>query len=343
MIKDFKKYRNTITILLALVGIALMVFYEVCDTSCSYLQGDVWGIDLKWIGIAYMLSILGFAVFKQVPFVLVLLAAGLGVEMHLLFFQVQNDVYCPFCLAFALMVMAAFIVNYQTPSAWYENRRKMWLYFLGEVDLPMLRLQKLPLLVVSLLGYLVILFTFSGSVTPAYGAEGPPTPSLGKGAYEVTFFSDYFCPPCGQIDANIEPVVHELLAHGNVKITFIDVPFSRATPIYARHYLYAFHAGANVQEILRIRRTLFCAAQCKGIQTKDDLVNYLIEQKIAWKEYDEKPVFQTLNMIIKQNRIDATPTCVIRYSSSNTKKYVGTDEIWNGLASLKSHLGIGNR
>ncbi len=38
----FKKHRNMITFLLALAGIALMVFYEVCDTSCSYLQGDIW-------------------------------------------------------------------------------------------------------------------------------------------------------------------------------------------------------------------------------------------------------------------------------------------------------------
>ena len=45
-----------------------------------------------------------------------------------------------------------------------------------------------------------------------------------------------------------------------------------------------------------------------------------------------------LNMIIKQNRIDATPTCVIRYSPSDAKKYVGTDEIRDGLAKLKSHL-----
>jgi protein-disulfide isomerase len=217
---------------------------------------------------------------------------------------VQNDVYCPFCLAFAVMVLAAFIVNYEAPSVWQENRRKLWLYFLGEVDLPMLGLQKLPLLVVSVLGYLVILFTFSGSVTPAYGQESPTVPSLGKGAYEVIFFSDYFCPPCGRLDARIEPVVKELLAHGNVKITFIDVPFSKVTPTYVRYYLYAVHVGANVQEVLRVRSALFHAAQVKKIQTKEDLVNYMKEQKITWKEYDEKPVFQSMNDMIRENKID---------------------------------------
>ena len=28
-----------------------MVFYEVCDTSCSSLQGTFLGVDLKLIGI----------------------------------------------------------------------------------------------------------------------------------------------------------------------------------------------------------------------------------------------------------------------------------------------------
>jgi protein-disulfide isomerase len=219
----------------------------------------------------------------------------------------------------------------------------MWRYFLGEVDLPMLRLQKLPLLVVALLGYLVILFTFSGSVTPAYGQESPRTPSLGKGSYEVFFFSDYFCPPCRILDASLESVIKELLALGNVKITFIDVPFSKATPLYAKYYLYAVHAGADEREVLRIRRTLFHAAQEKNIQSEELLVNYLKEQKISWKEYDEKPVFQTLNMIIKQNRIAATPTCVIRYSPSDSKKYIGTDEIWDGLTKLKAHIGTGKK
>ncbi len=296
------------------------------------------GIDLKWIGIVYMLAIIGVASFRQTLFVRLLLAAGLGGEAHLFAFQVQNDVYCPFCLSFAVMVMTAFIVNYNVPSAWRENRRKMWLYFLGQVDLPMLKLQRLPLLVVALLGYLVILFTFSGSVTPVYGQEGAHIPSLGKGSYEVFFFSDYFCQPCRTLDASLEPVIKELLGLGNVKITFIDVPFSKATPLYAKYYLYAVHAGADAREVLRIRSALFHAAQEKNIQSEELLVNYLKEQKIVWKKYDEKLVLQTLNTIIKQNKIKATPTCVIRYSPSNLEKYIGIDEIRDGLAILKSQL-----
>jgi thiol-disulfide isomerase/thioredoxin len=321
-----------------------MIYYDYCDTACSYLQGDIWGIDLKWFGIAYMIVLIGFAAFRQTPFVRFFLAAGLGVEVYLFSFQIRNNVYCPFCIAFAAMVIAAFIVNYEASSAWLGNQRKMWLYFLGEVDLPMFRIHKLPLLVVSLLGYFIILLTFSGSVTPSYGQDKiSGAPSLGQGNYEVILFTDYFCPPCRMIDAKAEPVLKELLAAGKVKITFVDVPRTKVTPIYARIFLYAVNAGVDADKFFHIRKTLFDAAQVKHIQTQDALINYLIEEKIAGKNFDEKPVFQMWSNLIKEHKINQTPTCIIKYSATDVKKYVGTDEIWDGLLKLKSHLGIGKK
>jgi thiol-disulfide isomerase/thioredoxin len=287
---NIKKYRNAITIVLTLIGIGLMIYYDYCDTACSYLQGDIWGIDLKWFGIAYMVAIIAFAAFRQTPFVRVLLAAGLGVEVFLFVFQIRNNVFCPFCIAFAAIVIAAFIVNYEASPAWRENQRKMWLYFLGEVDLPMFRIHKLPLLVVSLLGYFLILLTFSGSVTPAYGQDKiSGIPSMGQGNYEVILFADYFCPPCRMIDAKAEPVLKELLASEKVKITFVDVPRTKVTPIYARTFLYTVNAGVDADKVFHIRKTLFDAAQVKHIQTEDALINYLKEEKIARKKLDEKP------------------------------------------------------
>ena len=60
--------------MLALIGIGLMMYYDYCDTTCSYLKGDIWGIDLKWLGSAYMAAIIVFVTFKQTPFVRALLA-----------------------------------------------------------------------------------------------------------------------------------------------------------------------------------------------------------------------------------------------------------------------------
>lgn len=168
-------------------------------------------------------------------------------------------------------------------------------------------------------------------------------PSLGTGPYEVMMFSDYLCPPCKRIDEKIEPLMKELLATGKVRITFIDVPFHRASPIFARHYLYAVNAGADNENVFRIRKALFKAAQEKRIETQDALIAYLKAEKIKWKSFDEKPVFSMLSVMIKENKVNNTPTCVIKYSSTEIKKYFGTDEIWNGLTQLKMRLSIGKK
>ncbi|MCK7512312.1 MAG: hypothetical protein MZV70_55225 [Desulfobacterales bacterium] len=48
-----------------------------------------------------------------------------------------------------------------------------------------------------------------------------------------------------------------MLATGKVKITFVDVPFSHATPIYAKYYLYAANANADADNVLHVRRYAF--------------------------------------------------------------------------------------
>lgn len=339
IIKFIKTYRHILTILLALVGIGLMAYYDYCDTTCSYLKGDILGIDLKFVGIAYMCIVIIFAAFKQMNYVRALLAAGLGVEVHLYAFQVQNDVYCPFCLAFSVMLILSFLINYEVPSAWREKRSRMWLYFLGEVSFPMFKLNKLPLLLFSILGYLAVLFTFSGSVTPAYAQLSTGTvPSLGKGPYEIIIFTDYFCPPCKKIDTKAEPLFKELLATGKVKLTFVDVPFSKATPTYAKYYLYAVNADAGMDNILHVRNLFFEAAQVKNIEKEDALIAFLKEKKISWKAMDEKSILPHLSAVIKEHQVNATPTCVIKYSATDVQRFVGDDKIWDGLTKLKSHL-----
>ncbi len=92
IIDGFRKYRNIFSIVLALIGIGIMAYYDYCDTTCSYLKGDIFGIDLKWVGIAFMAAVIVFAVFSQTNFVRALLAAGLGVVGHLDAFDVQKDI-----------------------------------------------------------------------------------------------------------------------------------------------------------------------------------------------------------------------------------------------------------
>ena len=202
----------------------------------------------------------------------------------------------------------------------------------------MFRIQKLLLLTLYSFGYLMIFFTFSSFMTPAYGKETTGIPSLGKGGYEVIMFTDYFCPYCRDSYIKAEPLFRELLATGKVKIIFVDVPFSKATPIYARYFLYAVQANASMDNVLHVRELLFEAALTKRIQTADALAAYLKEQKIKWKTMDEKTIFPMWGMLIKQHAVRQIPACIIRYSATDSKKVVGDNDIWNGLVQLKTHI-----
>jgi hypothetical protein len=195
--------------------------------------------------------------------------------------------------------------------------------------------KKLKLIFVA--GWMIGLLSFSVFVSVASAQS--TIPSLGKGPYHVMLFADYLCPACRQIDSRTEPLFKELLATGKVRITFVDVPFSRITPMYAKYYLYAVNANADEHGILRIRKVLFDAAQVKNIKMEDELIGYLKEQKISWKAMDEKSIFPLLSAVIKENKVDETPTCVIKYSAVDVRKFGGTDEIWIGLTALKTHLG----
>ncbi len=203
----------------------------------------------------------------------------------------------------------------------------------------MLKLKRFPLLLVSVLGSLTILWTFPGSVTPAYGQTGGQgIPSWGQGPYEVIMFTDYFCPPCRRIDTKAEGLFKELVAKDQVKLMFVDVPFNRATPTFAKYYLYAANADAGLNNMLHVRNVLFDGAQGRRVRDENALVAFLKEKKISWKAMDEKSVFPLFSAVIKEHKVDATPMCVIKYSATDIKKYVGDEEIWDGLMKLKAHL-----
>ncbi len=113
------KIRKTANWSLPLVGAGLMAFYELCDTSCAYLRGTLFGLDLKYVGIFFMaaLLVLNLPASSRWETVVghlrtMMLAGAVGGEVLLLRFQAVNDTFCPFCLAFGLTVVLLFIVNF---------------------------------------------------------------------------------------------------------------------------------------------------------------------------------------------------------------------------------------
>jgi hypothetical protein len=108
-----------LNIVLPLIGIALMFFYEYCNTSCSYLKGTFLGIDLKWVGIIYMIvlfastfSLRGSFALIAAHFRTILISAAVGVEFFLIGWQVVKSTYCPFCLAFSTCIFILLGINF---------------------------------------------------------------------------------------------------------------------------------------------------------------------------------------------------------------------------------------
>ncbi len=332
--------RRALTVLLAAAGIGLMVFYSACDfAACSYLQGDIWGLDLKIVGIVYMTAILLLALVKQADLLRMLLSGGIGVEIYLVAFQIREDVYCPFCLAFALLVIAAFAVNYRRPHADGNPWRRWLIYGMGDAALPGKR--RIPLLVFAFLGYFFVALTLNGTATPAYGADKAVLPSFGSGNVEVIAFSDYFCPPCQALEPQAAPLLEELHAGGKVKVTFVDTPFHKMTATYARYFLYSLQDGGTLQDAERVRAVLFDTAKKNAAPTEEALKALLASRQVSWRPIELKPVYDEWNRLLNAHKVRATPTFVIRYSEADTRTFVGTDNILEGLKALRAAVGTG--
>ncbi len=140
--------RYIINIIFACAAIALEIYYSICAGACSYLKGDIAGIDLEYIGIAYMASIMLLSILKKDILLLVLLSAGVGIEFYLIGFQIWYNTYCPYCLAFAAIVFILFLLNAQ------RNRKALSIVAMG-----------LALILFSIF--------FKGSVVPSYVLEAP--------------------------------------------------------------------------------------------------------------------------------------------------------------------------
>ncbi|HOW55321.1 MAG TPA: hypothetical protein PLR60_11785 [Syntrophorhabdaceae bacterium] len=105
--------RYIINIFLACLAVGLEIYYSICGGSCSYLKGDIFGINLEYVGIAYMACLVLLSILKRDTLLIILISAGVGIEFYLIGFQVWHNTYCPYCLAFAAVVFILFFLNFK--------------------------------------------------------------------------------------------------------------------------------------------------------------------------------------------------------------------------------------
>jgi uncharacterized membrane protein len=291
--------KRFLTILLALTGIAITVAYAFCLGACSYLKGDVLGIDLKYLGIFYMVIVLLLA-WSRKPFLcLLLLAFGAGGEIFLIGYQVHSGVYCPYCLAFGATILLALAVN-------FERNRKT-----------------LAALAVAA-GLLFFLLFFSGSATPAYAADAV-LPAFGRGPVEVRLYTDYFCGPCAAEESEVIALISELVGKNLIHVLFIDTPVHPETVLFAGYFLAALNAKNYFPQAVVAR---------KEIKEKEALEAFLKTKGVVFQPYDTAPVFKIFGNYLKEDRIRSTPSCVI-LGPQGKKTLTGKDEILKGLRGLR--------
>jgi protein-disulfide isomerase len=299
------------------LSLVTLVIGQVCQEKCAVLRGDILGLDLNIFGMLFYSLLLGSTVVYHrffpkdwlIRIVAAVVAAGIGAELILVRFMIQNDTYCPKCLISGFFLLAMFFV--------VAPRLKKWVAIL---------------LIAG--SALFTSATFSGSVTPSY-AQDIRYPVFGneKAAIEIIVYSDYFCPACGKVDEQINVALRKL--KNTVAMRFVDVPLHANSLQYAELFLYAwFESGNNLEAAIRIREALFDAAKAKT--EPPDVMKILAAKGIPLKEDKNKAreIFLGLyNPVMKTDKIGSTPSLVVVKGGSR-KTYVGGAEILKALAEI---------
>ena len=298
--------KSLFNVIILLAGIGVSCLHIFCKDSCLYLKGSVFGFSLDYLGIAYVcILIISHLLGKNLVFLL-LLSSGIGAEVYLLGFQMSHGVYCYYCLAFGALLFLLFFLN-------FDRSRKIFI-------------------AVSLLtGFVLFSIFFEGSVTPAY-AEDSPLPSFGNGPVKVRLYTDYFCNPCRALEPKLEPTIKSLMKKGRITLTFIDTPVHPQTTLYAKFFLYALNNNRDFDNALRARSVLFEASNEK-IAEKEKLEDFIRKKGVKIRPFDASPVFSILSGYLKEDMINATPTCVI-LKNGKKERFTGLD-IVKALETLR--------
>lgn len=181
--------------------------------------------------------------------------------------------------------------------------------------------------------FVIICFVLLLGTTIACYATGASIPSFGEGTVKVRIYSDYFCPPCKAMEPVLEPVIKDLVQRNIINLTFIDTPFYQFSALYSRYFLFAMNEKANFDHALIARNALIDASN-KKIGDPVELESFLNSRGVRIKPFDAKPVFALFEKLLGEDKIDATPTCVIE-KDGRKQVLVGAKDIMKALEKLK--------
>jgi thiol:disulfide interchange protein DsbA len=173
------------------------------------------------------------------------------------------------------------------------------------------------LIIVSFL--MVFVGAAFGESIPGETKDNLPFPSYGSGKVIVRVYTDYFCPPCRAAEPELEPLLIDLVKSKKITVVFVDTPIYKNSQSYARYFLYALNKTNDLEHAIRARSILFEAAANKVY--KDSLEEFLKGKGIGFTTFDATHVLKRLNALLQEDKVDATPSCVIVKDGKSEKRW----------------------
>ena len=157
-----------------------------------------------------------------------------------------------------------------------------------------------------------------------------PFPSYGTGPVEVRLYTDYFCPPCHELEPVVEPLLRDLLKKNAIHLTLVDISTSKFSALYAACFLSALKEKNDFEHALQIRNLLFEAAAGKNVMTQEGIEALFKEKGISYSSWDAKPAFDRYNALVKEDKITGTPNCIMIRDGKRIKI--------SGISGITHHL-----
>ncbi len=179
---------------------------------------------------------------------------------------------------------------------------------------------------------LILISILTLGLAPAWSSDSF-LPSFGKGPIKVTFYTDYFCPPCRAMEPQLEPMITDLMKKEKIHLTFVDTPVHQHSSLYARYFLYSINLKKDFHHALGVRNALFAAAEQQVLEKKK-LEDFLRQKGISFLPFDPAPIFEVWNRLLNDDKIESTPTVVI---TQGIKKDLakGSTDIIKAMSELK--------
>ncbi len=179
----------------------------------------------------------------------------------------------------------------------------------------------------------IVLFLFLFTAAGTVSAQEMSLFSFGKGKTQVRLYADYFCGPCRNLEPKIEYLISDLVRRDIITITFIDAPFHKYSSLYAKYFLYILSEKKEIGHALKARAVLFEASKIP-VDEEEKLEAFLQKKGFKYKTFDTKPVFAVFQNYIRDDQLNATPTCVILNGKKKEAFYNG-ETIVKALENLK--------